>query len=99
MVFAALFGLNEVTRRSKWAGFAAFVVLPEACIRDFEVGATYQSVVTAASAFKDGAYSFNLIGGPWNYMNGIAGILTFSPSPACSASASARRPQKTRATI
>ena len=28
VVFAALFALNEVTRRSKWAGFAAFVVLP-----------------------------------------------------------------------
>ena len=147
VVFAALFALNEVTRRSKWAGFAAFVVLPivltvlwftslkdstyldwfhlakvysstagcigfwcirfvhgtakngkqwklsekkwalcfpplilainivEACVRDFEVGSTYASVVTAASAFKDGAYSFNLIGGPWNFMNGIAGIL------------------------
>jgi len=147
LVFAALFALNEVTRRNKWAGFCAFVVLPivltvlwftslkettyldwfhlakvysstagcigfwcirfvhgtdkngvqwklsekkwalcfpplilainiiEACVRDFEVGSTYASVVTAASAFKDGAYSFNLIGGPWNFMNGIAGIL------------------------
>ena len=27
-VFCALFGLNEVTRRCKWVGFAAFVVLP-----------------------------------------------------------------------
>ena len=28
MVFAALFGLNEFTRRFKWVGFAAFVVMP-----------------------------------------------------------------------
>ena len=28
LVFAALFALNEVTRRNKWAGFCAFVVLP-----------------------------------------------------------------------
>jgi len=27
-VFGALFGLNELTRRFKWAGFAAFFVLP-----------------------------------------------------------------------
>ena len=28
MVFAALFAANEVTRRFKWVGFAAFVVMP-----------------------------------------------------------------------
>ncbi|QPL05502.1 MULTISPECIES: DUF5692 family protein [Actinomyces] len=28
LVFAALFGFNEVTRRFKWVGFAAFVALP-----------------------------------------------------------------------
>jgi len=28
MVFAALFSLNEFTRRFKWVGFAAFVVMP-----------------------------------------------------------------------
>ncbi len=28
LVFVALFGLNEITRRWKWIGFFSFVVLP-----------------------------------------------------------------------
>lgn len=140
LVFAALFALNEVTRRFKWVGFAAFVVLPivltvlwftvladvtytdwfhlakvysatagcigfwcirfvggtrkdgstwrladnkvalafpplilainicEAVARDFQVGAMY----AGKGATVDGVL---LVGGAWNYMNAIAGIL------------------------
>ncbi|MDL2235155.1 DUF5692 family protein [Christensenellaceae bacterium OttesenSCG-928-L17] len=144
LVFAALFLLNEVSRRYKWAGFACFVVLPvvlsvlwftvlrdttytdwfhlakvysstagcigfwcirhlkgknkrngkewrladskialcfpplilainiaEAVIRDFEVGATY--AVMAQDMTADAPVM--LMGGSWNYMNAIAGIL------------------------
>lgn len=144
-VFCALFGLNEVTRRFKWIGFAAFVVLPtvltimwftvlsdtaymdwfhlakvysstagcigfwcirfvhgknkktgeewhlydnkialcfpplilainiiEAVTRDFQVGGLYWNVLTRV---EENNQVQNLIGGPWNYMNGIAGIL------------------------
>lgn len=144
-VFCALFGLNEVTRRWKWAGFCAFVVLPvvltilwltvlsdtaymdwfhlakvysstagcigfwcirfvhgtnkktgkewhlyenkmalcfpplilainicEAVMRDFEVGRTYWGTLTR---IEENNQVQNLIGGSWNYMNGIAGIL------------------------
>ena len=148
MVFAALFALNEVTRRFKWVGFAAFVVMPivltvlwftvldgkaykdwfhlakvysstagciffwcirfvggtkkdgtkwrladkkgflflaflilainilEACIKDFEVGNLYYGIKTLVEEQgTNGATKFNLMGGSWNYMNGIAGIL------------------------
>ena len=143
LVFAALFALNEVSRRFKWVGFAFFVVLPtvlsvlwftvlkdqtytdwfhlakvysstagcigfwcirhlqftrkdgtrwrladnklalcfppliltinilEACARDLEVGLTY--AVMAQDATAD--VPVMLMGGPWNYMNAIAGIL------------------------
>jgi len=141
VVFAALFAINEFTRRFKWVGFTAFVVLPivlsvmwftvfsgttykdwfhlakvysstagcigfwcirfvhgtnkktgkdwklsekkwalcfpplilainilEACVRDFQVG---QMAITVPKAV-DGLLVFS---GPWNYMNGIAGLL------------------------
>ena len=141
VVFAALFAVNEFTRRFKWVGFTAFVVLPivlsvmwftvfsgttykdwfhlakvysstagcigfwcirfvhgtnkktgkdwklsekkwalcfpplilainilEACVRDFQVG---QMAITVPKAV-DGLLVFS---GPWNYMNGIAGLL------------------------
>lgn len=143
LVFAALFGLNEVTRRFKWVGFAAFVVLPivltvlwftalsdttytdwfhlvkvysatagcigfwcirfvggtrkdgttwrladnkvalafpplilainiaEAVTRDFQVGATY----AGGGVEVQGAVEVQLLGGAWNSMNAIAGIL------------------------
>ncbi|HWQ57844.1 MAG TPA: DUF5692 family protein [Clostridia bacterium] len=142
-VFAALFALNEVSRRFKWAGFFFFVALPvvlsvlwftvlrestytdwfhlvkvysstagcigfwcirhlhgrkkdgtpwrlaeskialcfpplilavnilEACARDFQVGATYWLVNSGAI---EGEVT-GVLGGPWNFMNGIAGIL------------------------
>lgn len=142
VVFALLFGFNEVARRSKWIGFASFVVLPsflsvlwftslkdttytdwfhlakvysstagcigfwcirhvrftskrtgkqwclsdqkwalcfpplilainimEAVLRDFEVGANY---VGGGKLVDEAMY---VLGGSWNYMNGIAGIL------------------------
>jgi hypothetical protein len=142
LVFAALFGLNEITRRWKYAGLFCFVILPvalsilwstvlrnttytdwfhlakvysstagcigfwcirhingknkltgnvwrlsekkwalcfpplilainilEAVARDFQIGAQYQGGGTLA----DG--SMYVLGGSWNYMNGIAGIL------------------------
>ncbi len=142
LVFAALFGLNEITRRWKWMGFFAFFILPiilsalwftvlkdttytdwfhlakvysstagclgfwlirhvkmtnkktgeewrladkkwalwfppiilsinilEAVIRDFEIGMNYWG----GGVLTDGAMF--VLGGPWNYMNGIAGIL------------------------
>jgi len=142
-IFAALFILNEITRRSTIAGFLAFVVAPavltvlwftvfkdttytdwfhlakvysatagcigfwcirhvkgkdkttgkewklsekkwilcfpplilainicEAVARDIEVGGTYWDKLTM---LPDG--SMSVIGGPWNYMNAIAGIL------------------------
>lgn len=130
VVLGALIGLNEVTRRWKWAGLAIFVALPilltifvwpntaasgtstgtwfhwvkvysalagclgfmairyvprlarnkymlmfpplilainiaEAVVRDFQVGGLAEGV-------HDGVY---MIGGAWNYMNGVAGIL------------------------
>lgn len=145
VVFAALFLLNEVSRRNKWAGFGFFIVLPivlsilwftvmsdttytdwfhlakvysstagcigfwlirhckgtnkktgkewrladfkpalffpplilainilEAVIRDFEVGRKY--AVMAQDMTADAPVM--LMGGPWNYMNAIAGILS-----------------------
>lgn len=131
VVLGALIGLNEVSRRGKWAGLVLFVAVPltltvfvwphtagegsstgtwfhwvkvysalagclgfmairyfprvaankwallfppailginilEACIRDFQVGAM------GADGIVDGVY---MISGPWNYMNGIAGII------------------------
>lgn len=142
VVFAALFLLNELTRRSKWLGFCAFVVLPivlsilwftvmsdttytdwfhlakvysstagcigfwcirhlngkskktgkewhlsemkwalcfpplilainicEAVARDFQVGSQYAGGGTLADE------AMYVLGGSWNYMNGIAGIL------------------------
>jgi len=140
LVFAALFAANEITRRFKWVGFAAFVVLPivltvmwftvlkdtaymdwfhlakvysstagciffwcirfvggtkkdgskwrladkkwflflaplilainilEACVRDFQIGAMNLTIPTVVDGLK-------VISGPWNYMNGIAGLL------------------------
>ncbi len=143
-VFLSLFGLNEITRRFKWVGFAAFVVLPtvltimwltvlrdtaymdwfhlakvysstagcigfwcirhlkgtnketgeewklsdkkwalvfpplilainiaEAVTRDFEVGMKYSGGVVECLNNQIQYY----IGGSWNYMNAIAGIL------------------------
>lgn len=142
VVFAALFGLNEVARRFKSMGFVFFVILPtilsalwftvlrdttytdwfhlakvysstagcigfwcirhlhgtnkktgiewhlsankialcfpplilainicEAVARDFQIGLQYQ----AGGTLKDEA--MYVLGGPWNFMNGIAGIL------------------------
>lgn len=142
-VFAALFILNEITRRSNVAGFLAFVVMPiiltvlwftilkdttytdwfhlakvysatagcigfwcirhvhgknkttgkewrladmkwmlcfpplilginicEAVVRDIQIGQTYMGILTK---LPDGTMS--VIGGSWNYMNAIAGIL------------------------
>lgn len=131
VVLGALIGLNEVTRRWKWAGLGFFVLLPllltlfvwpitagpdsstgtwfhwvkvysalagclgfmairywprlsgnkwvlifpaailainiaEACIRDFQVGAM------GANGMIDGVF---MISGPWNYMNGVAGLI------------------------
>lgn len=131
VVLGALIGLNEVTRRWKWAGIAFFVALPivltlfvwpvtagagsstgtwfhwvkvysalagavgfmairylpalqrnkwalafpaailalnifEACLRDFQVGAM------GANGLVDGVF---MISGPWNAMNGIAGLI------------------------
>lgn len=147
VVFAALFAVNEFTRRFKWVGFAAFVVLPivlsvmwftvlngtaykdwfhlakvysstagcigfwcirfvhgtskkagkpwklsekkwalcfpplilainivEACVRDFQVGATYPVLTKVLEEGTKNNF-FSLFGGSWNYMNGIAGIL------------------------
>lgn len=144
-VFAALFLLNEISRRFKWAGFTCFIVLPialsvlwftvlsdstytdwfhlakvysasvgcigfwcirhvrgrnkvtgkewrladnkialcfpplilainvlEAVIRDFEVGGRY--AVMAQDITADAPVM--LMGGSWNYMNGIAGIIS-----------------------
>ncbi len=146
MVFAALFTLNEFTRRFKWVGFTAFVVMPivltvmwftvldgtaykdwfhlakvysstagciffwcirfvggtkkdgtkwrladkkwflilaplilavnilEACTRDFQVGSLYPVLTQVLEeGTKDTFYK--LMGGSWNFMNGIAGIL------------------------
>ncbi len=131
VVLGALIGLNEVTRRWKWAGLTFFVALPvvltvfvwpttagagsstgtwfhwvkvysalagavgfmairyipalsrnkwallfppailalnifEACIRDFQVGAM------GANGMVDGVF---MVSGPWNWMNGIAGLI------------------------
>jgi hypothetical protein len=140
LVLAALFTLNELSRRGKWAGFFAFVILPaaltvlwftamkettytdwfhlakvysstagcigfwlirhlkgkdkrtgiewrlsekkwalifppvilainilEAVVRDFQVGMLY-----TGGGIDEGVY---VLGGIWNYMNGIAGVL------------------------
>lgn len=154
VVLAALFTLNEVTRRFKWVGFAAFVVLPivltvlwftvldgkaykdwfhlakvysatagciifwcirfvggtrkdgtkwrladkkwflllaplilavnivEACLRDLEVGQMYnlaaglaQTIMEAGTETSFLPTQYYLMGGPWNTMNAIAGIL------------------------
>ena len=151
LVFAALFLMNEFTRRFKWVGFTAFVVMPivlsvlwfttlsdtaykdwfhlfkvysstagciifwcirfvggtkkdgtkwrladkkgflflaflilainilEACIKDIEVGNLYYGVKTLVTeqGTENSAYPtiFYLLGGSWNYMNAIAGIL------------------------
>lgn len=131
VVLGALIGLNELTRRFRWAGLAIFVALPiiltifvwptsagagsstgtwfhwvkvysalagvlgfmalryhtrlaarkwglcfpplilainilEACIRDFQVGGMH------ANGMVDGVY---MLSGPWNWMNGVAGLL------------------------
>jgi len=143
MVLVALFGLNEITRRSKWIGFFSFFILPivltvlwltllkdtaymdwfhlakvysstagcagfwlirhlrfkkkdgtmwklsekkwalcfpplilainiaEAVARDFEVGVNY---TTPVIEFMHNQIQY-YIGGPWNHMNAIAGIL------------------------
>ena len=150
LVFAALFATNELTRRFKWVGFAAFVVMPtvltvlwftvldgtaykdwfhlakvysstagciffwcirfvggtkkdgtkwrladkkwflflaplilavnivEACIRDFEVGNVYSLAAGLAQTITEEGTTntfYYLMGGPWNFMNAIAGIL------------------------
>lgn len=142
LVFAALFGLNEIARRWKYVGFFSFVILPivlsimwftvlrdttytdwfhlakvysstagcigfwcirhvhgknkstgkewrlsekkwalcfpplilainiaEAVTRDFQIGIQYRGGGTLADE------AMHVIGGSWNYMNGIAGIL------------------------
>jgi len=146
MVFAALFAMNEFTRRFKWVGFTAFVVMPivlsvmwftvlngsaykdwfhlakvysstagciffwcirfvggtkkdgtkwkladkkwflflaplilainiaEACTRDFQVGTLYPVLTQVLEEGTKDTY-FKLMGGSWNFMNGIAGIL------------------------
>ncbi|MEA5047922.1 MAG: DUF5692 family protein [Eubacteriales bacterium] len=43
----------------------------EACVRDFQVGATYWMMNSGAI---EGEVT-GVLGGPWNYMNGIAGLL------------------------
>ena len=153
VVFAALFAVNEFTRRFKWVGFAAFVVLPvvlsilwftvlsgsaykdwfhlfkvysstagciifwcirfvggtkkdgttwrladkkgflvlaplilainilEACFRDYQVGSLYSLAAgLAQKVTEEGtegirATVYYLMGGSWNYMNAIAGLL------------------------
>lgn len=146
IVFIVLFGLNELSRRSKWIGFGCFVILPvvlsilwftvlkgntytdwfhlakvysatagcigfwcirhlegkrkdgthwklsenklalcfppvilainilEACARDFEVGMSYQVLTQVV---EEGTVDtvFSLMGGPWNFMNALAGLL------------------------
>ncbi len=142
LVLAALFGLNEITRRWKYVGFFAFFILPvilsiiwftalkdttytdwfhlakvysstagcigfwciryvkgrnkrtnttwrladmkwalffppiilavnivEAVVRDFQIGSLYQGGGTLVDE------AMYVLGGPWNFMNGIAGIL------------------------
>lgn len=131
VVLAALIGINEVTRRWRWAGLAFFVAMPlvltlfvwpitagegsstgtwfhwvkvysalagvlgfmairywpkvaankwalmfpaailainiaEACIRDFQVGAMN------VNGLVDGVF---MVSGPWNWMNGVAGLI------------------------
>lgn len=46
----------------------------EACTRDIEVGMTYK-VLTEVVEQGSSDTIFGLMGGPWNYMNAIAGIL------------------------
>jgi hypothetical protein len=53
----------------------------EACVRDFEVASLYNlaaglsQIVTEPGTEGVMATTYRLIGGPWNIMNGIAGIL------------------------
>ncbi len=142
VVLVSLFGLNELTRRFKWVGFATFIVLPiiltvvwfavldatytdwfhllkvyssllgcigfwlirfvekkdengnvvwrlrdqkwalifpplilainilEAVVRDFEIGSTFYGILGATDGDVNG-----VLGGVWNYMNGVAGLL------------------------
>ncbi|MEI7892902.1 MAG: DUF5692 family protein [Myxococcales bacterium] len=44
----------------------------EAVMRDFEVGSLYYGALTTVAAYHE---IETFLGGPWNYMNGIAGIL------------------------
>ncbi|HHW83094.1 MAG TPA: hypothetical protein GX743_04650 [Actinomycetales bacterium] len=57
-------------QRNRWALMFPPAILAinilEACIRDFQVGAM------GANGIVDGVY---MISGPWNYMNGIAGLI------------------------
>lgn len=57
-------------QHNRWAlMFPPFILglnILEACIRDFQVGAMH------ADGMVDGVY---MISGPWNYLNGIAGLL------------------------
>lgn len=48
----------------------------EACIRDFEVGMAYPVLIRVLEEGTTNTF-YNLLGGPWNFMNGIAGILNF----------------------
>ncbi len=69
---------GEVTWRlsdQKWALFFPPLILAvnilEAVIRDFEIGSTYFMANSGSIA----ADSIGVFGGPWNYINGVAGIL------------------------
>jgi hypothetical protein len=57
----------------KWALVFPFLILSinilEACAKDFEIGSLYYG----GGVVADGGYY--VLGGMWNYMNGIAGIL------------------------
>ncbi len=145
-VFAALFAMNEISRRSRTAGFVCFVILPtvltvcwftflrgnsytdwfhlakvysstagcigfwcirhlegtrkdgtkwklsenkaalcfpplilainilEACTRDIEVGLTYKALTQILEPGTATTF-YDLLGGPWNFMNATAGFL------------------------
>lgn len=45
----------------------------EACLRDIEVGMTYK-VITQVLEQGTSTTFYNLAGGPWNYMNALAGL-------------------------
>ncbi|MPM34436.1 hypothetical protein SDC9_81019 [bioreactor metagenome] len=69
---------GEVTWKladQKWAlAFPALILainILEACVRDFQVGATYWMM---NSGTIEGEVT-GVLGGPWNIMNGIAGLL------------------------